>query len=101
MAIADYYYERGYYDLAETEYRRIVGRWPNIQEPHFKMGTMYFKRGNYDYALNAYNKVIEIDPNSDLARKALINKAILVSKNGNGRGEPGQIDGTSSRRPCS
>ena len=61
MAIADYYYERGYYDLAETEYRRIVGRWPNIQEPHFKMGTMYYKRGNYDYALNAYNRVIEID----------------------------------------
>ncbi len=84
VAIADYYYERGYYDLAETEYRRIVGRWPNIQEPHFKMGTMYYKRGNFDYALNAYNRVIEIEPNSDLGRKALINKAILVSKTGAG-----------------
>ena len=81
-AIADYYYERGFYDLAEPEYRRIIERWPQLQEPHFKMGTMYYKRGNYDYALNAYGKVIELDPNSDLARKAMINKAILVSKNG-------------------
>jgi len=80
VAIADYYYERGHYDLAETEYRKIAGRWPQIQEPHFKMGTMYYKRGNYDYAMNAYNKVIEIDPRSVLGRKALINKAILVSK---------------------
>lgn len=80
VAIADYYYERGYYDLAETEYRTIVARWPNIQEPHFKMGTMYYKRGNFDYALNAYNRVIELEPNSDLGRRALINKAILISK---------------------
>ncbi|HOD16779.1 MAG TPA: tetratricopeptide repeat protein [Spirochaetota bacterium] len=82
VAIADYYYERGFYDMAESEYRRIVGKWPSIQEPHFKIGTMYFKRGNFDYALNAFDKVIELDPNSDLARKALINKAILVSKTG-------------------
>ena len=84
VAIADYYYERGFYDLAESEYRRIVGRWPAIQEPHFKIGTMYFKRGNYDYAMNAFDKVIELDPNSDMARKALINKAVLVSKTGAG-----------------
>jgi len=80
VAIADYYYEQGHYDLAETEYRKITVRWPEIQEPHFKMGTMYYKRGNFDYAMNAFNRVIEIDPLSDLARKALINKAILVSK---------------------
>ncbi len=80
VAIADYYYERGYYDLAETEYRKITARWPQIQEPHFKMATMYYKRGNFDYAMNAYDKVIEIDSQSDLARKALINKAILISK---------------------
>ena len=84
VAIADYYYERGFYDLAESEYRRIVAKWPNIQEPHFKIATMYYKRGNYDYAMNAHDKVIELDPNSDLARKALINKAILVSKTGAG-----------------
>jgi tetratricopeptide (TPR) repeat protein len=83
-AIADYYYESGFYDLAEPEYRRIIERWPQLQEPHFKIGTMYYKRGNYDYALNAYTKVIELDPNSDLARKAMINKAILVSKTGKG-----------------
>ncbi|MBN2158652.1 MAG: tetratricopeptide repeat protein [Spirochaetes bacterium] len=83
-AIADYYYERGYYDMAETEYREIVGRWPQVQDPHFKIATMYYKRGNYDYALSAYNRVIELDPNSDLARKALINKALLVSKTAKG-----------------
>ena len=80
VAIADYYYERGYYDLAEMEYQRIIGRWPDIPDPHFKMGTMYYKRGNYEYAINAYNKVIQIDENSDLARKAMINKAMLISK---------------------
>jgi tetratricopeptide (TPR) repeat protein len=84
VAIADYYYERGYYDLAETEYRRIVSIWPHIQEPHYKMGMMYYKRGNYDYALNAFNRVIEIEPNSDLGRRSLIQKAILVSKTGAG-----------------
>jgi len=83
-AIADYYYERGYFDLAEMEYQRIIGRWPNIQEPHFKMGTIYYKRGNYEYAMNAYKKVIDIDPNSDQARKALINRGVLISKTGTG-----------------
>ncbi len=84
LAIADYYYERGFNDLAEEEYRRIVGKWPRIQEPHFKMATMYYKRGNYDYAMSAYGRVIELDPNSDLARRALINRAILTSKTGPG-----------------
>jgi tetratricopeptide (TPR) repeat protein len=83
-AIADYYYERGYYDLAEIEYQRIAARWPAIQEPHFKMGTIYYKRGNYEYALNAYKKVIDIDEKSDLARKAIINQAVLMSKTAKG-----------------
>ncbi len=84
VAMADYYYERGYFDLAEMEYQRVIARWPGIQEPHFKMGTMYYKRGNYDYAINAYQKVIQIDENSELARKAMINKAMLMSKTGKG-----------------
>src|SRR5208283_229488 len=75
---------RGYYDLAETEYQRIAARWPAVQEPHFKMGTIYYKRGNYEYALNAYKKVIDIDDKSDLARKAIINQAVLMSKIGKG-----------------
>ncbi len=48
------------------------------------MGTIYYKRGNYEYALNAYKKVIDIDDKSDLARKAIINQAVLTSKTGKG-----------------
>lgn len=84
VAMADYYYERGYYDLAEMEYQKVIGRWPNIPDPHFKMGTMYYKRGNYDYAINAFNRVIQLDENSDLARKAMINKAMLMTKTARG-----------------
>jgi tetratricopeptide (TPR) repeat protein len=84
VAIADLYYERGYYDLAETEYQRVISRWPNAQEPHFKMATIYYKRGKYEYAMNAYKKVIDIDDKSDLARKAIINRAVLMSKTGKG-----------------
>jgi len=80
VALADYYYERGFYDLAETEYRRIAARWPDLQEPHFKMGTMYYKRGLYDYAVRAFDKVMEIDSRSELARQALVNKALLITK---------------------
>jgi superkiller protein 3 len=84
IAIADYYYERGYYDLAQLEYQRIIGKWSSLQEPHFRMGTIYYKRGNYEYAMNAFKKVIEIDPDSDLARKALINRGVLLSKTATG-----------------
>jgi len=93
VALADYYYERGFYDLAETEYRRIAARWPDLQEPHFKMGTMYYKRGLYDYAVRAFDKVIEIDSRSELARQALVNKALLIAKKEKGAEEVEQAMG--------
>lgn len=80
IAIADYYYEKGYYDLAEIDYQKIIKRWPNIQEAHFKIATMYYKRGQYDYAEKAYQKTIEINENGDLARKSFINLALLFAR---------------------
>ena len=80
MALADYYYEKKLYDLAEKEYQRIIQKWPAIQEAHFKMATIYYKRDELEFALKAYARVIEINDKNDLARKALINSAIIVSK---------------------
>ena len=80
MVIANYYYERKFYDEAEKEYSNILSKWPQIQEGHYKMATIYFKRGSYDYALKAYDRVININNRTDFARTALINKAILYGK---------------------
>jgi superkiller protein 3 len=80
LALADYFYEKKLYDLAEKEYQRILQRWPALQDPHFKMATIYYKRDELDFALKAYARVLEINDKNDLARKALINSAIIVSR---------------------
>jgi superkiller protein 3 len=79
LAIADYYYEKKFYDLAEKEFQTILSRWPENQDAHFKIATIYYKRNNPEYALNAYRKVLELNENSELARKAMINIAIISS----------------------
>jgi tetratricopeptide (TPR) repeat protein len=79
LALADYYYERGYADLAEKEFQEIVYKWPSNQEALFKLGTIYHKHKNYADASKAYNKVIEADENTELARKSMINLAIITS----------------------
>ncbi len=80
LSIAEYYYESGLYDLAEKEYQQISLNWPRLQEAHFKMGAIYYKRGLKDYALQAFRKTVEIDPSGELARKSLINMAIINSE---------------------
>lgn len=79
IAIADYYYEKKFYDLAEKEFQTILNRWPENQDAHFKIATIYYKSNNPEYALSAFNKVLELDENSELARKAMINIAIISS----------------------
>ncbi len=79
IAIADYYYEKKFYDLAEKEFQTVLSRWPENQDAHFKIATIYYKRNNPEYALNAFRKVTELDENSELARKAMINIAIISS----------------------
>lgn len=79
LALADYYYERGYADLAEKEYQEIIYKWPSNQEALFKLGTIYHKHKNYADAKKAYNKVIEADENTEMARKSMINLAIITS----------------------
>lgn len=80
MAIANFYYEKGFYDLAEKEYQRITTIWPQLQEPHFKAATIYYKRGLYEYAQKAYQRVLQIDEQSEMARKALTNLALITVK---------------------
>ncbi len=79
IAIADYYYEKKFYDLAEKEFQTVLSRWPENQDAHFKIATIYYKRNNPEYALNAFKKVLELDENSELARKAMINIAVISS----------------------
>ncbi len=79
IAIADYYTERGYPDLAEKEYQEILYRWPDSQEAAFKTATIYHRQKNYRDAEKAYKRVTEIDPSNDMTRKALINLAIISS----------------------
>lgn len=79
LAIADYYSERGYPDLAEKEYQEILYRWPDSQEAAFKTATIYHRQKNYRDAEKAYKRVTEINPSNDMARKAFINLAIISS----------------------
>ncbi len=79
LALADYYFERGFADMAEKEYQEIIYKWPNNQEALFKLGTIYHKHKNYADAKKAYSKVIEADESTELARKSMINLAIISS----------------------
>lgn len=79
LAMADYYYEQGYMDQAEKEYQEIIYKWPSSQEALFKLGTIYHKHKDYPDARKAYSKVIEVDESTELARKAMINLAIVSS----------------------
>ncbi len=80
LAMADFYYEKNFYDLAERTYQDLISKWPRVQEAHFKMATIYYKRDQYEYALKAYKRVIELDEKNDMARRAYINIAVLSSK---------------------
>ncbi|MBN1532927.1 MAG: tetratricopeptide repeat protein [Spirochaetes bacterium] len=80
LAVANLYYEKRFYDLAEQEYQTVVNRWPNEQEGHFKLATIYYKRGNYASALKAYNRVTDINETGEMARVAYINSALLYSR---------------------
>ncbi len=79
LAMADYYYEQGYMDQAEKSYQEIIYKWPSNQEAIFKLGTIYHKHKDYADARKAYSKVIEVDETTELARKAMINLAIVSS----------------------
>ncbi len=79
LALADYYYERGFADLAEKEYQEIIYKWPSNQESLFKLGTIYHRHKNFADAKKAYSKVIEADENTELARKSMINLAVITS----------------------
>ncbi len=79
LAMADYYYEQGYNDQAEKEYQEIIHKWPDSQEALFKLGTIYHKHKDYPDAAKAYTKVIEANESTELARKAMINLAIVSS----------------------
>lgn len=80
LAIADFYYEKKYMDMAMDEYQKILRRWPNIQDAHFNLGAVYYHTNQLDYAIGEYKKVLEINDRNDLARKALVNLAILTTK---------------------
>lgn len=80
IAVADFYYEKNMFDLAEREYETAIARWPNIQEPHFKISSIYYKREKYEFALKGFKKAAEIDPKSDYSRRAFINIGMILSK---------------------
>ncbi len=80
LAVADCYYEQGFFDLAEKEYRDILDQWPDIQEGHFKMGSLYYKQNQPGYAYKAFERAAKINVNSELARKSYINMAVINSE---------------------
>lgn len=79
MAIALYYYNKGLYDEAENEYQKIISKWPTLQKAHFNLGSIYYKRNKINYALNSFRKALEINEKTDMARRSLINIALLTS----------------------
>lgn len=80
IAIADYYHENEMLDLAEREYESIINRWPDIQGPHFKLASVSYKRGRLNAALAGFQRVIELDPDTDFARRSLINSAVITMR---------------------
>lgn len=80
LAVANYYYESGFFDLAEKEYQDILQEWPNLQEAHFKMGSLYYRQNQYTYAYKAFERTAKINVNNELARKSYINMALINSE---------------------
>ena len=80
IAMADYYSEKGFYDLAEKEYQNIATRWQNQQDVHFKLATIYYKRNSLTMPWMPTEGSWSIDEKSDLARKAYINMAVISVK---------------------
>jgi tetratricopeptide (TPR) repeat protein len=80
LAVANYYHDAGFFDLAEKEYQDILQQWPNIQEAHFKMGSLYYKQKQNTYAYKAFERAAKIDVNSEPARKSYINMALINSE---------------------
>jgi tetratricopeptide (TPR) repeat protein len=83
LAIADLYYQKGYYDEAEKAYRNITKDWPRLQEPHFRLASIYYKRDRFDFALKAFQRTVELDNNTSLARRALINIGTILASRAN------------------
>ena len=79
LAIANMYYEKGHYNEAMDQYVQILRRWPNIQEAQFKLGTIYYRKNQHQYAIDAFDRAIEIKGDNDLARKAYINRGIILA----------------------
>ncbi|MDD5487741.1 MAG: tetratricopeptide repeat protein [Candidatus Omnitrophica bacterium] len=70
-AIAYIYYNHRYYDDSTDIYDRIISLWPDDQKAHYNRGVLYYN--GYKKVSEAYKemkKVIDIDPASDMARKA-------------------------------
>jgi len=83
LAIADFYYEQGYNDQAEKEYQEIIYKWSSNQEALYKLGTIYHRHQNYGDARKAYTKTIEAGDSTDLARKAMIELALIPPETSN------------------
>ena len=73
------YSEKGEYDLAISEFNKVLEIYPMSAETYNNRGITYSKKGQYDLAVSDFTKALEIKP--DMA-KAHYNRGITYAKKG-------------------
>lgn len=56
------HYKNNEYDKAITEFRRVIGVFPDYKEAHSILGNAYFRNKMYNEAAIEYQRVKELDP---------------------------------------
>ncbi len=93
IAMADLLHSTGHLDEAQSEYSKIAEKWPANSEALFSLATILNKKGNSDDAAKYYKQVADLETDKELARKSLINLALLsADKEGLSSSEEGVSD---------
>jgi tetratricopeptide (TPR) repeat protein len=76
--LATQYKNLGDYELAASQYRRILDAFPSDLDSRINLGNIYFAQLDWDGALVQYNQVLATDPNK---AKAHYNKSLAHAEN--------------------
>ena len=57
------YFNTKQYELALSQFNKIIQALPNFDKPYYGRGLIYEKQKKYDLALNDFKKVTEFNPN--------------------------------------
>jgi tetratricopeptide (TPR) repeat protein len=73
------YYENGYYNKAEREFRQVLERDPKDSDAHYMLGVVYSRQGQIEKGCSEFTQVLAVDENY---AKAYYNLGALYANEG-------------------